>query len=118
LAGGSVQNRLDYMSASYGVCYSTVNPFTSKTNLLPRAQSALWRLARARDASGFAPPKVLEIVLWTPQPGQPIFSSQHYELVDETVDELRSEAIKENLGVTTVFSPDLAGERLLSMEAA
>lgn len=118
LTGGSVQNRVDYMSATYGVCYSTINPFTSKSNLLPRAQSALWRLARARDASGFAPPELLEIVLWTPQPGQPIFSRQQYEIVDETVAELTSEAQRENLGVITVSSPHLAGERLLSVESA
>ena len=118
LTGGRALNRIDYMSASYGVCYSTINPYTAKANLMPRAQAALWRLARARDASGFTPPTVLEIVLWTPQPGQPIFSRQHYDIVDETVAELRSEAERDDLGVMTVFTPDSAGERLLSLENA
>jgi hypothetical protein len=118
LAGGTVKNRLDYLSASYGVCYSTINPSTPKFNLLPRAQAALWKLARARDATGFAHPKTLEIVLWTPQPGLPIFSEQQYDVITETVAELTSEAEKESLGVISVHSPHTAGERLLNFEAA
>jgi hypothetical protein len=118
LAGGTVKNRLDYLSGSYGVCYSTINPSTPKSNLLLRAQSALWKLARARDATGFAHPKTLEIVLWTPQPGLPIFSEQQYDIIAETVAELTSEAAKETLGVTPVHSPHTAGERLLGFEAA
>jgi hypothetical protein len=116
LTGGSVMNRVDYLSASYGVCYSTINPFTTKANLMPRAQSALWRLARVRDATGFGSPKRLEMVLWTPEPDQPIFSKQHYQIVEETVAELTSEAKREKLGVITVSSYIKAGERLLSME--
>jgi hypothetical protein len=118
LAGGTVKNRLDYLSASYGACYSTINPSTSKSNLLPRAQAALWKLARARDATGFAQPKTLEVVLWTPQPDLPIFSRQQYDIVDETVDELTAEAAKEALGVKSVHSPRSAGDRLLQLEAA
>ncbi len=118
LAGGTVKNRLDYLSGSYGVCYSTINPSTPKSNLLLRAQSALWKLARARDATGFAHPKTLEVVLWTPQPGLPIFSEQQYDIIAETVAELTSEAAKETLGVTPVHSPHTAGERLLEFEAA
>ena len=118
LAGGTVKNRLDYLSGSYGVCYSTINPSTPKSNLLLRAQSALWKLARARDATGFAQPKTLEIVLWTPQPGLPIFSRQQYGIVDETIKELTTEAAKEELGVLPVHSPRNAGERLLELEAA
>lgn len=117
LAGGTVKNRLDYLSASYGVCYSTINPSTPKSNLMLRAQSALWRLARARDATGFAQPKTLEIVLWTPQPGLPIFSAQQYAIVDDTVEELRTEAAKEDLGVWPVHTPGNAGDRLLELEA-
>jgi hypothetical protein len=116
LAGGTVKNRLDYLSGSYGVCYSTINPSTPKYNLLPRAQAALWKLARARDATGFAHPKTLEIVLWTPQPGLPIFTEQQYGIIAETVAELTSEAAREELGVTPVHSPHTAGERLLNME--
>jgi hypothetical protein len=118
LAGGTVKNRLDYLSGSYGVCYSTINPSTPKSNLLLRAQSALWKLARARDATGFAQPKTLEIVLWTPHPGLPIFSEQQYDIIADTVAELTSEAAKETLGVTSVHSPHTAGERLLKFEAA
>lgn len=118
LAGGTVKNRLDYLSASYGVCYSTINPSTAKFNLLPRAQAALWKLARARDATGFAQPKTLEIVLWTPQPDLPIFSRQQYDIVDETVEELRTEAAKDALGVMSVHSPRTAGDRLLKLETA
>lgn len=118
LAGGTVKNRLDYLSASYGVCYSTINPSTPKSNLLLRAQSALWKLARARDATGFAQPKTLEIVLWTPQPGLPIFSEQQYGIIDETVAELTTEAAEEALGVMSVHSPRTAGERLLELETA
>ena len=109
---------VDYLSGSYGVCYSTINPSTPKSNLLLRAQSALWKLARARDATGFTQPKTLEIVLWTPQPGLPIFSRQQYGIVDETIKELTTEAAKEELGVLPVHSPRNAGDRLLELEAA
>ncbi|MGQ0750998.1 MAG: hypothetical protein ACT4PS_10730 [Betaproteobacteria bacterium] len=116
LAGGTVKNRVDYLSASYGACYSTINPSTPKSNLLLRAQAALWKLARARDATGFAQPKTLEVVLWTPQSDLPIFSRQQYDIVDETVEELTTEAAKEALGVVSVHSPNNAGERLLRLE--
>ena len=117
LVGGSVRNRVDYMSSSYGVCFSALNPLTPKGRLLDRAQTALWRLARARDAVELTPPEVLEIVLWTPPAGLPIYKEQHYGLVSETVEELKAEASREQLGVFPVHTSDAAGERILEFEA-
>lgn len=107
---------IDYIGHTYATCYAAIDPKSKTLIRLRAASAALWRLARARDAFGFATPERIELTAWVPAPGLPIYSDREYIIVQETIDELREQAKRENLDVVPTFDVHSASERLLSEE--
>lgn len=118
LTGKDVGSEIDFVGSRYATCYAAVNPKGKAGVRLQTASAALWRLARARDAFGFAAPSSVELTAWIPPRGQPIFSEREYEVVDEMIDELRAQARKEDLGVFTATDDATASARLIELEVA
>lgn len=116
LTGKEIGGEIDFVGSRYATCYSAINPKGRPALRIQTACAALWRLARARDAFGFAAPSLFELTAWIPPRGQPIFSDREYFAVDETIAELTAEARKEDLGVFTATGPSIAGDRLISLE--
>ncbi|SIT45300.1 conserved hypothetical protein [Paraburkholderia ribeironis] len=118
LTGSPTGFPIDYVGHSYATCYAAIDP-KSKTLVRSRAASAaLWRLARARDAFGFASPERMELTAWVPSPGLPIYSDSEYAIVEDTVGELREQALKEKLDVFSAYDAHCACERLMEREVA
>lgn len=118
LTGSPTGFSIDYVGHSYATCYAAIDP-KSKTLVRSRAASAaLWRLARARDAFGFASPERMELTAWVPSPDLPIYSDSEYAIVEDTVGELREQALKENLDVFSAHDAHCACERLMEREVA
>jgi hypothetical protein len=116
LTGKEVGGEIDFVGSHYATCYSAINPKGKAVLRVQTASAALWRLARARDAFGFAAPSAFELTAWIPPKGQPIFSDRDYQVVEETVAELTAEAKREDLGVFTATDPAVACERLIGLE--
>ena len=118
LTGSSMGFPIDYVGHLYATCYAAIDP-KSKVLIRSRAASAaLWRLARARDAFGFASPDRMELTAWVPAPGLPIYSDAEYAIVDDTVGELREQALKEELEVFAAYDARGACDRLMTKEVA
>jgi hypothetical protein len=81
LAGGHASNDIDFVGSHYATCYAAINPKSRRGARVVSASAALWRLARARDAFGFAAPSTMELTAWVPPEGLPIYSSAEYEMV-------------------------------------
>ena len=118
LTGKDIGGEIDFVGSRYATCYAAINPRGKPLLRIQTASAALWRLARARDAFGFATPASVELTAWVPPPGQPIFTEKEYSIVDETVAELREQAKREQLGVFTATAYTGACERLMSQETA
>lgn len=116
LTGKGATGELDFVGHHYVTCYAAVNPKARSSTRVQTASAALWRLARARDAFGFAAPSSIELTAWVPPQGMPIFSSADYLIVDETVAELRAQAQREQLEVFPVFDVAMACRRLVEIE--
>jgi hypothetical protein len=116
LTGKDVGSEIDFVGSRYATCYAAVNPRAKAGVRLQTASAALWRLARARDAFGFASPQAVELTAWVPPLGQPIFSDRDYEVVDEMVAELTAQARREDLGVFTATDDATASARLIAIE--
>lgn len=116
LTGKDVGSEIDFVGSRYATCYAAVNPKAKVGVRLQTASAALWRLARAREAFGFAAPQAVELTAWIPPRGQPIYSERDYEVVDEMVAELTAQAKKEDLGVFTATDDSTATARLISIE--
>ncbi|MGI4813669.1 MAG: hypothetical protein ACRYG5_11295 [Janthinobacterium lividum] len=118
LTGSSTGFTIDYIGHAYATCYAAIDPKSRAFVRLRAASAALWRLARARDAFGFATPDKIELTAWTPAPGLPIYSEREYAVVDDTIAELGEQARREGLDVFPVFDANNASERLISEEVA
>lgn len=116
LAGGHASNDIDFVGSRYATCYAAINPKSRQGARVISASAALWRLARARDAFGFAAPSTMELTAWVPPEGLPIYSSAEYEMVQETVAELRAQASREQLGVCPARDSSEAAKRLIDAE--
>ena len=93
-----------------------MNPKTRAITRVQSASAALWRLARAREAFGFASPSVVELTAWVPPEGLPIYTASEYQIVRETVAELRAQAAKEQIEIFAASDVHAACERLLNKE--
>lgn len=118
LTGKDIGGEIDFVGSRYATCYAAINPRGRPILRIQTASAALWRLARARDAFGFAAPAAVELTAWVPPRGQPIFSDRDYAVVDETVAELSEQAKREDLGVFTATEYEMACERLMSLETS
>lgn len=118
LTGASCGFSIDYIGHSYATCYAAINPKGRNMVRLRTASAALWRLARARDAFGFATPDCVELTAWVPAPGLPIYKESEYEALDNAVAELREQALREELKVFTTFDIRTASSRLMDEEVA
>lgn len=116
LTGKAASGQIDFVGHHYVTCYAALNPKARAINRVQTASAALWRLARARDAFGFATPAVVELTAWVPPSGLPIYSANDYRVVDETVAELKAQAAKEELDVFPVNDASMACRRLVSIE--
>jgi len=116
LTGKVVSGEIDFVGHHYVTCYAAVNPKGRAATRVQTASAALWRLARARDAFGFAAPSVIELTTWVPPRGMPIYSNADYLIVDETIAELRAQAQREHLEVFSVFDAPMACQRLIGLE--
>jgi hypothetical protein len=116
LAGGHASNDIDFVGSRYATCYAAINPKSRHGARVVSASAALWRLARARDAFGFAAPSTMELTAWVPPEGLPIYSSAEYEMVKETVAELKAQASREELGVCAARDSTEAAKRLIETE--
>jgi hypothetical protein len=116
LTGASSGFSIDYIGHSYATCYAAINPKGRSPVRLRTASAALWRLARARDAFGFATPDSVELTAWVPAPGLPIYKESEYAALDNAVAELREQALREELKVFTTYDIQTACSRLLSEE--
>jgi hypothetical protein len=117
LTGKGIAGELDFVGSHYVTCYAAVNPRGRVSNRVQTASAALWRLARARDAFGFATPAAIELTAWVPPSNMPIFSDNDYRVVEETVAELKAQALKEQLDVFPVVDVSMACRRLVELEA-
>jgi hypothetical protein len=117
LTGKGATGELDFVGSHYVTCYAAVNPRGRVSSRVQTASAALWRLARARDAFGFATPAAIELTAWVPPSNMPIFSGRDYQIVDETVAELKAQALKEQLDVFPVVDVSMACRRLVELEA-
>ncbi len=117
LVGRVSAGEIDFVGAQYVTCYAAINPKSRSGSRVQPAFAALWRLARARDAFGFAVPPAIELTAWVPPPGLPIYAEQDYVIADETVDELTEQASKEQLTVFSVVDSMSACRRLLLRES-
>jgi hypothetical protein len=118
LTGKAVGGEIDFVGAHYVTCYAAVNPRGKATSRVQAASAALWRLARARDAFGFATPAAIELTAWVPPEGLPIYSEQDYRVAAETVAELREQASREQLEVFAVPDVSSACRRLVDVEVS
>jgi hypothetical protein len=116
LTGKGPTGELDFVGNHYVTCYAAVNPRSRVSTRVQTASAALWRLARARDAFGFATPAAVELTAWVPPGDMPIFTANDYRIVDETVAELTAQAKKEQLGVFPVVDVGSACRRLVERE--
>lgn len=114
-ATGEMSFQVDYLSPALAACFSTINPKSNKKNILSRHHSALWRLARARDI-GLFKPEAAELIVWCPEPGQPIFTKNDYSIIQDIKAELTYEAKKEDINVIPLFSDKLAATHLIAQE--
>lgn len=117
LTGKGTTGELDFVGSHYVTCYAAVNPRGRVSSRVQTASAALWRLARARDAFGFATPAAIELTAWVPPSNMPIFSDRDYRVVEETVAELKAQALKEQLDVFPVVDVSMACRRLVELEA-
>jgi hypothetical protein len=117
LTGKGTTGELDFVGSHYVTCYAAVNPRGRVSNRVQTASAALWRLARARDAFGFATPAAIELTAWVPPSNMPIFSDNDYRIVEDTVAELKAQARKEQLDVFPVVDVGMACRRLVELEA-
>lgn len=117
LTGKGATGELDFVGSHYVTCYAAVNPRGRVSSRVQTASAALWRLARARDAFGFATPAAIELTAWVPPSNMPIFSERDYQVVEETVAELKAQALKEQLDVFPVVDVGMACRRLVEIEA-
>lgn len=117
LTGKASAGEIDFVGHHYITCYAAVNPRGKVANRVQTAAAALWRLARARDAFGFAAPGVIELTAWIPPRGLPIFSAHDYQVADETIAELQAQAAREDLRVFPVGDAGTACRRLVQFEA-
>jgi hypothetical protein len=118
LTGKNIGSEIDFVGSSYATCYAAINPKGKPTLRIQTASAALWRLARAREAFGFAAPANVELTAWIPPPGQPIFTENEYLIVEETISELQEQAKKEELRVFPATSHLLATDRLIAIEGS
>ncbi|HTP97503.1 MAG TPA: hypothetical protein VMK05_16745 [Burkholderiales bacterium] len=118
LTGGHASSEIDYVGSRYATCYAAINPRARQGIRVTTASAALWRLARARDAFGFAAPMTMELTAWVPSEGLPIYSSDDYTLVKETVAELTEQARREDLGVQAANDATQAARHLIDLEAS
>jgi hypothetical protein len=116
LTGKAVGGEIDFVGHHYVTCYAAVNPRSRAVSRVQTAAAALWRLARARDAFGFATPAAIELTAWVPPEGLPIYSEQEYRAAAETVAELREQASREQLDVFAVTDVHSACRRLVDLE--
>lgn len=107
---------IDFLGSHYATCYAAINPKARSISRVQTASAALWRLARARDAFGFAAPACFELTAWIPQRGLPIYSEKDYLLVDEIVAELDEQAGREGLNIYSSTSAVVASQRLIESE--
>ena len=117
LTGKAVSGEIDFVGRHYVTCYAAVNPKGRTATRVQTASAALWRLARARDTFGFAAPSTFELTAWVPPQGMPIFSSSDYQVVEETIAELRAQAQREQIDVFSVVDVQMASRRLVELEA-
>ncbi|MBI5718700.1 MAG: hypothetical protein HZC37_13540 [Burkholderiales bacterium] len=117
LTGKGAAGELDFVGSHYVTCYAAVNPRGRISSRVQTASAALWRLARARDAFGFAAPAAIELTAWVPPSDMPIFTANDYRIVDETVAELTMQASKEQLAVFPVVDVGSACRRLIEKES-
>jgi hypothetical protein len=117
LTGKASAGEIDFVGHHYITCYAAVNPKGKVANRVQTAAAALWRLARARDAFGFAAPGVVELTAWVPPRGLPIFSAHDYQVADETIAELQAQAAREDLKVFPVGDAGTACRRLVEFES-
>jgi hypothetical protein len=118
LTGRAVGGEIDFVGAHYVTCYAAVNPRGKAASRVQAASAALWRLARARDAFGFATPAAIELTAWVPPEGLPIYSEHDYQVAAETVAELREQASREQLEVFSVPDVSSACRRLIDIEVS
>ena len=116
LTGKAVAGEIDFVGHHYVTCYAAVNPKARASDRVQTASAALWRLARARDAFGFASPAAIELTAWIPPPGLPIFTAREYEIADQTIAELKAQAEREQLNVLPVVDVAMACRRLIDLE--
>ncbi|MGX6570583.1 hypothetical protein OOOCML_33045 (plasmid) [Cupriavidus necator H16] len=117
LTGTTSGFSIDYVGHAYATCYAAINPKAKSMVRNKTAAAALWRLARARDAFGFATPESIELTAWIPAPGQPIYSDSEYAEVSDILYELREQAKREDLQVFSAYDAKRACSRLLAEEA-
>jgi len=118
LTGKAAAGEIDFVGKHYVTCYAAVNPKARSASRVQTASAALWHLARARDAFGFASPAVMELTAWVPPQGLPIYSEQDYTTALEIVAELREQAGREQLAVFSVTDVDSACRRLVNIEVS
>lgn len=118
LTGAGSGFSIDYIGHSYATCYAAINPKGRHPVRLRTASAALWRLARARDAFGFATPECIELTAWVPAPGLPIYRESEYAALDDAIGELREQARREKLQVFTAHDIQSASNRLINEEVA
>jgi hypothetical protein len=116
LTGKAIGGEIDFVGAHYVTCYAAINPRGKALGRVQVASAALWRLARARDAFGFATPALIELTAWVPPLGLPIYTEVQYRIAAETVAELREQAKREQLDVFEVPDASTACRRLLDAE--
>lgn len=116
LTGKAAGGEIDFVGNHYVTCYAAINPRGRAATRVQTAAAALWRLARTRDAFGFAAPAAIELTAWVPPTGLPIYTDQDYRIASETVAELREQASKEELTIFTVPDAPTACRRLVAIE--
>ena len=116
LTGARASAEIDFVGSRYATCFAAINPKGRRGPKLITSSAALWRLARARDAFGFAAPACFELTAWVPPPGLPIYSEAEYDSVREAVAELRAQSKKEGLDVVATAGALEAASRLVSVE--
>jgi len=109
--------KMDYLSPHLAACFTAINPITPHKHLLSRAQTCLWRVARARDSGHLFKPKKGNLIAWLPEPGLPIFTHKHYELIREIQAELTYEAKKDDIEIVSMYRDINAAEHLITSEA-
>lgn len=118
LSGHGPGGEIDFVGNHYATTFAAINPKSKGKLRTTRASAALWNLARARDAFGFAAPQLIELTAWIPPKGLPIYSQSEYAAVDEVVEELTAQARREELEVFAASDTGVACRRLLSVEAS